>query len=104
MSFIDGSYKQYSRQRALDSYAFLYETQKAYHERMAKAIRAVGYKGLVTGSNHWVSAPVDVYENSQLGFVDRHSYWAHPAGGSGYAGVTFEPRYWRALCDEAERA
>src|SRR3970040_1137983 len=58
---------------------------------MLKAARRTGYKGLVTGSNHWVAAPIDVIDNARLGFVDRHSYWAHPAGGYGYKGVTFEP-------------
>lgn len=81
-----------SAARTEDTLRFLYETELGFYRRIEARLRKLGYKGLVAGSNHWVEHPLDLYANSQLDFVDRHSYWAHPNGGWGYnAGISWEP-------------
>ncbi|HEV8246731.1 MAG TPA: CIA30 family protein [Polyangiaceae bacterium] len=89
--FSDDSWKKLSKARAADTLAFYYDTMLSYFQRMEGALRKLGYQGLVTGSNHWTDLPLDLKMNAELGFIDRHAYWAHPSGGWGYAGVSFEP-------------
>jgi hypothetical protein len=49
---------------------------------MTSWIRRYRPKGLVTGSNHWFTLPVDSYLNvNETDYLDRHDYWAHPSGG-----------------------
>ncbi len=74
-----------SSPRASDTLRFLYETQLGYYRQIQAQLEKLGFKGLVTGSNHWVGHPLDLYANSQLDFVDRHAYWSHPEGGWGYS-------------------
>jgi hypothetical protein len=73
-----------SRQRNLDMYAFLYETQKAYYDRMYGFLRALGVKCPIAGSNHWISDVADLHANAGLDYVDRHEYYAHPHGTYNY--------------------
>lgn len=73
-----------SRQRNLDTYAFLYETQKAYYDRMYGFLRALGVKCPIAGSNHWISDVADLHANAGLDYVDRHDYYAHPHGTYNY--------------------
>ncbi len=83
-------YEQYSRARVLDNYTFLYEIESGFHKRLTKAIRAMGYKALVTGTNHWLDQPVHYYVNSLTDWVDGHVYYSIPANGYQYkAGVSF---------------
>jgi hypothetical protein len=78
--------------RAEDTLRFLYETELGYYRRIEARLKKLGYRGLYTGSNHWVEHPLDLLANAQLDFVDRHAYWAHPNGGWGYnAGISWEP-------------
>lgn len=78
--------------RAEDTLRFLYETELGFYRRIEARLRKLGYKGLVTGSNHWVEHPLDLLANAQLDFVDRHSYWSHPNGGWGYnSGISWDP-------------
>ncbi len=76
--------KRLSPARAADTLRFYYETALGYFRRIQAQLKKLGYRGLVTGSNHWVETPIDLYLNAQLDFVDRHAYWAHPVGGWGY--------------------
>jgi hypothetical protein len=76
--------KRLSRPRAADTLRFYYDTALTYYRRIEGKLKRLGYRGLVTGSNHWVETPIDLYVNAQLDFVDRHAYWAHPTGGWGY--------------------
>ncbi|RYZ02231.1 MAG: hypothetical protein EOO73_32440 [Myxococcales bacterium] len=76
--------KRLSRARAADSLRFYYDTVLSYYRRIQGKLAQLGYRGLLTGSNHWVETPIDLYVNAQLDFVDRHAYWAHPNGGWGY--------------------
>lgn len=79
-------------QRASDTLRFLYDTQLSYYKQMEGTIRKTGYRALITGSNHWVSHPLDLHANAQLDFVDRHAYWSHPEGGWGYTrDITWDP-------------
>lgn len=78
--------------RREDTLRFLYETELGFYRRIEARLRKLGYKGLVTGSNHWTEHPLDLLANAELDFVDRHSYWSHPNGGWGYnAGITWDP-------------
>lgn len=84
--------KRLSPARAADTLRFYYDTALGYFRRMQAQLKRLGYRGLVTGSNHWVETPIDLYVNAQLDFVDRHAYWAHPAGGWGYRPeITYNP-------------
>ena len=80
------SWEKLSLQRALDSYRYYYALESAFYDQHSKLVRDLGYKGPLTGSNHWTSAPADLYANAQprFDFVDRHAYWGHPQGGYGY--------------------
>ena len=68
--------------RAQDRLAwdFLTEVEGAYYTEMAATIRGLGYRGMLTGTN-WEGQPANLNHCAQLGFVDRHFYWDHPAGG-----------------------
>ena len=74
----------FSRQRNLDMYAFLYDTQVAYYDRMYGFLRALGVKCPIAGSNHWISDVADLHSNAGLDYVDRHEYYAHPHGTYNY--------------------
>lgn len=76
--------KRVSRARAADTLRFYYDTALGYYRRIQGRLKQLGYQGLVTGSNHWVEMPIDLYTNAQLDFLDRHAYWSHPSGGWGY--------------------
>jgi Carbohydrate binding domain (family 11) len=76
--------KRLSRARAKDTLRFYYDTALGYYKRIQSKLKQLGYQGLVTGSNHWVETPIDLFVNAQLDFVDRHAYWSHPNGGWGY--------------------
>jgi Carbohydrate binding domain (family 11) len=76
--------KRLSRARASDTLRFYYDTVLGYFRRIQGKLKQLGYRGLVTGSNHWVETPIDLFVNAQLDFLDRHAYWAHPSGGWGY--------------------
>lgn len=76
--------KRLSRARAADVLRFYYDTALGYYRRIQGKLKQLGYRGLLTGSNHWVEAPIDLLVNAQLDFVDRHAYWSHPHGGWGY--------------------
>jgi len=73
-----------SRQRNLDMYAFLYDTQKKYYGRMHAFLRELGVRCPIAGSNHWISDVADLHLNAALDYVDRHDYYAHPHGTYNY--------------------
>jgi hypothetical protein len=77
--------KRLSRARAADTLRFYYDTVLGYYRRIQSKLKQLGYQGVVTGSNHWVETPIDLFVNAQLDFVDRHAYWSHPNGGWGYS-------------------
>lgn len=78
--------------RRKDAWAFDGYLMESYFGRMLKVVRAMGYQGPVTGSNHWITHPADLALNARLGYIDRHAYWGHPQGGWDYSrNVTFDP-------------
>lgn len=92
MAFVGQSEAVLGPARARDTLAFLYDTELGYYRRIQARLTKLGYRGLVTGSNHWVAHPLDLLANAQLDFIDRHAYWAHPNGGWGYkTDITFSP-------------
>jgi hypothetical protein len=80
-----GAEKELSPARARDTLRFFYDTMLDYYRRIATKLDQLGYRGLLTGSNHWTEHPLDLKLNAELGFVDRHAYWSHPEGGWGYS-------------------
>jgi len=76
--------KRLSRARAADTLRFYYDTVLGYYRRIQGKLKQLGYQGVTAGSNHWIETPIDLFVNSQLDFIDRHAYWAHPNGGWGY--------------------
>ncbi len=93
-SWQDDSWSSLSPARARDEERFNYDTQTGYYRSIITLLRTLGYRGLVTGSNHWTSSPGDLLANASLGtYIDRHAYFAHPQGGWGYVpAVSFDPR------------
>jgi hypothetical protein len=62
------------------TWEFLTAVEGAYYDQMAAVIRDSGYHGMLTGTN-WQAQPGNLAHCARLGFVDRHFYWDHPAGG-----------------------
>jgi hypothetical protein len=63
--------------RTLDRMIFLAETEKAYFDDMRNFVRnELGCKALVTGTI--VFGPLGLYAQSDMDFIDTHSYWQHP--------------------------
>ncbi len=66
-----------SEPRVQDRWRFLAEAEKSYFDRMRRVIRdELGCKALVTGTV--VYGPCGQYAQSDMDFIDAHSYWQHP--------------------------
>jgi len=69
----------------LDMLKFLYEEQSSYYQKIIKAIRASGYKGMIVGScwqaGSGISHFYNLYADYQAGIIDRHNYYG---GGTGH--------------------
>jgi hypothetical protein len=74
----------WSRQRNLDMYAFLCDTQQKYYGRMYEFLRGLGVRCPIAGSNHWIADVADLHLNARLDYIDRHQYYAHPHGTYNY--------------------
>jgi hypothetical protein len=74
----------WTRQRNLDTYAFLCDTQGKYYDRMYEYLRKIGVRCPIAGSNHWISDVADLHLNAKLDYLDRHDYYAHPHGTYNY--------------------
>lgn len=59
---------------------FLDQVQDAYYGEMAAFLRKLGLRIPLTGTN-WQEHPSEMAASARLGFIDRHWYWDHPAGG-----------------------
>jgi hypothetical protein len=68
-----------TRQRLLDSAAWLHEVQNKFYSRFVKAIRDAGYQGPLCGSPWQAPAMLPHYYNLQsdalVGYIDRHNYF-----------------------------
>jgi hypothetical protein len=63
--------------RRIDRMCFLAETEKTYFDGMRSFIKnELGCKALVTGTI--VFGPLGLYGQSDMDFIDAHSYWQHP--------------------------
>ena len=86
--------------RALDRIRFLAQTEKDYFDAMRTFVRdELGCKALVTGTI--VFGPAGMYAQSDMDFVDAHSYWHHPH----FPGRSWDPGNWiveqSAMTDQA---
>jgi hypothetical protein len=63
--------------RLRDEFRFLTETEKNYFDGMKNYIQnTIGSQALVTGTI--VFGPLGLYAQSDMDFIDSHSYWRHP--------------------------
>ncbi len=66
--------------RDKDAARFLAEDQRAFYQESAKALRDLGFKGVICASN-WVTAdprvlgPLERYTYNTCDFIDRHGYF-----------------------------
>ena len=66
-----------SPRRTSDRMRFLAETEKSYFDGMRNFIKSdLGSRALVTGTI--VFGPLGLYAQSDMDFIDTHSYWQHP--------------------------
>jgi hypothetical protein len=63
--------------RMADAQEFFVALEKSTAEWMTKYIRQLGYKGLLTAYNNWLSPAASV-ARGQLDWVDMHNYFAEP--------------------------
>jgi hypothetical protein len=72
-----------ARRRLLDNAAFFHHLENAFYSKFAAAMRAVGFKGPIQGSNWWTMTMVphlyNLKSDAMTGWVDRHNYF----GGAG---------------------
>ena len=78
--------------RLRDTARFLFECQNRYYQRATQALRDIGYKGMIVGSN-WQAGEssghfLNLASDAQLSFIDRHNYLAGAVGTPGYAMAT----------------
>jgi hypothetical protein len=79
--------------RVTDTFRFLVEIQERYYAGMRRFFTEIGLQAPLTGSNHWTEDVVDLRQNADFAFVDRHDYWTHPEGSYNYeAGQTIDPK------------
>ena len=92
-----------STPRILDRMVFLAETEKAYFDGMRSYIKKdLGCGALVTGTI--VFGPLGLYAQSDMDFIDSHSYWQHPT----FPGRPWDSANWlieqRPMTDHPEQA
>ncbi|MEN6575358.1 MAG: carbohydrate binding domain-containing protein [Phycisphaerales bacterium] len=92
-----------STARVLDRMIFLAETEKAYFDGMRSYIKNdLGCGALVTGTI--VFGPLGLYAQSDMDFIDSHSYWEHPS----FPGRAWDSNNWlirqRPMTDYPEQA
>ncbi|MBN1505370.1 MAG: carbohydrate binding domain-containing protein [Sedimentisphaerales bacterium] len=92
-----------SQRRILDRMVFLAETEKAYFDSMRSYIRTdLGCSALVTGTI--VFGPLGLYAQSDMDYIDSHSYWQHPT----FPGRPWDPADWlieqKPMTDYPEQA
>jgi len=70
--------------RFADTKLFYFELQYKHYKTIYDFLRKLGYKALITGSNHWESHDGDILSNAKLDHIDRHSYFDHPDTSHGW--------------------
>lgn len=86
-------------QRDADTVKFLALTQRGFYQQALKALRDLGFKGLITCSN-WTTAgvevlgPVEKWTYTAGDFIDRHSYYGCSLSGPGADGTLREEQTW----------
>jgi hypothetical protein len=92
-----------STARIVDRMIFLAETEKAYFDDMRSYIKNdLGCGALVTGTI--VFGPLGLYAQSDMDYIDSHSYWQHPS----FPGRAWDSNNWliqqRPMTDYPEQA
>ncbi len=77
-------------ERSLDRLRFLAETEKRFFDGMRDHLKkTLGTRALVTGTI--VFGPLGMYAQSDMDFIDSHSYWQHPR----FPNRPWDPADWR---------
>ncbi len=92
-----------STARFLDRMQFFTETEKRFFDGMRSYLRnELGCQALVTGTI--VFGPLGLYAQSDMDFIDAHSYWQHPQ----FPGRPWDPENWlieqKPMADYKEQA
>ncbi len=92
-----------SQQRLTDRMIFYADTEKRFFDGMRSFLRnELGCQALVTGTI--VFGPLGLYAQSDMDFIDAHSYWQHPH----FPSQPWDPENWlieqTAMTDHAEQA
>jgi len=92
-----------STPRIFDRMVFLAETEKAYFDSMRSYVKKdLGCGALVTGTI--VFGPLGLYAQSDMDYIDSHSYWQHPT----FPGRPWDSTNWRIeqrpMTDHPEQA
>ena len=78
-----------STPRTRDRLRFLALTEKNYFDSMRTYVKStIGCDALVTGTI--VFGPLGLYGQSDMDFIDSHSYWQHPQ----FPGTSWDPNNW----------
>jgi len=92
-TYRDPAKHHFSDARVTDTFHFLATVQDTYFSRMRRFFRGLGLRAPLTGSNHWTDDAIDLRQNADFGYVDRHQYWTHPQGSYNYeAGQRIEAK------------
>jgi hypothetical protein len=67
-------------QRMADTQRFFVDLEKTTADWMIQHLRQLGYKGMLTAYNNWLS-PAAQISRGQFAWVDMHNYFAEPSNG-----------------------
>ena len=70
--------KHYSRQRNLDTLAFLVSIDSQFYASIKSVLKKIGYSGLFSGTNNWYGFQNLLALNKQGDYIDLHGYFDHP--------------------------
>jgi hypothetical protein len=83
----------FSDARVTDTFRFLADLQQRYFAGMRAFLGTIGLRIPLAGSNHWTQDVIDLRQNADFDYIDRHEYWTHPEGSYNYeAGQTIAAR------------
>jgi hypothetical protein len=74
----------FSDARVTDTFRFLADVQERYFTGMRRFFAELGLRAPLAGSNHWTMDVVDLRQNAEFPYIDRHQYWTHPEGSYNY--------------------
>lgn len=83
-TYRDRAASHFSDARVTDTFRFLADVQQRYFTGMRRFFAELGLRAPLAGSNHWTMDVVDLRQNADFPYIDRHQYWTHPEGSYNY--------------------